>query len=163
MYLLKSFLLVKSFELTGSKYIILACIDFRFFKINRCGVKIISPYQATIGLNHLFIGIPFISEYMITNGWIKKFWFSTAENTLDLNDKTLFPSDVVASGKISIFSLSDNNLKILYFCNKLSDLALLIKTVPANFDKKPKIGQFLTSDLATNFNGNCEPKIGISK
>ena len=41
--------------------------------------------------------------------------YTKAEKELDLKSNTLFPSDVVPSKKINIFSLEDNDLNILFF------------------------------------------------
>ena len=45
---------------------------------------------------------------------VPKFQHNT-EKELDLKSNTLFPSDVVPSGKIKTFSSEDNDLKILFF------------------------------------------------
>ena len=90
-------------------------MDIKLTSFKICGLRSISPYQAINGLNHLFIGIPFKSEYNMIMGWIKKFSFSSAEKELDLKFNTLLPSEVVPSGKIKTLSPEDKKLRILFF------------------------------------------------
>ena len=89
---------------------------------------------------------------------IIEFWPSKAEKELDLKSNTLLPSDVVPSGNIKILSPEDKNLRIILFWIILSDFFLFIKIVLASLDKKPKIGQDSTSDLATNLIGKSSYK-----